>query len=59
MYNKEKLLLKQSEVLELLSISKTTLFRWRKEGIFPEPIQLGSNTVRYKTQEVLKFAELA
>ena len=55
----EKLLLKQSEVLELLSISKTTLFRWRKEGQFPEPIQLGSNTVRYKTQEVLKFAGLS
>tara|TARA_B100001059_G_C17809965_1_gene571657 strand:+ start:212 stop:391 length:180 start_codon:yes stop_codon:yes gene_type:complete len=56
---KEKLLLKQCEVLELLSISKTTLFRWRKEGQFPEPIQLGSNTVRYKTNEVLKFAGLA
>jgi prophage regulatory protein len=55
----EKLLLKQSEVLDLLSISKTTLFRWRNEGKFPEPIQLGSNTVRYKTSEVLKFAQLA
>lgn len=38
-------LLRPSDILDLLSISKSTLWRWVQDGIFPEPIRLTSKTV--------------
>ena len=40
------------EIEKLLKISRTTIYRWLKEGKFPAPIHLGANMVRWKTSDI-------
>lgn len=40
------------EVCELLRVSRTTLWRWRRDGVGPEPVQVGPRTLRYRRAEV-------
>ena len=39
--------LKITQTCSLIGISRTTLWRWTKAGIFPAAIQLGPNRVGY------------
>lgn len=39
-------ILRTAELAELLGVSRTTLWRWQREGNFPPPIQLGHGTER-------------
>ena len=43
---------REKDVLALVRISKATLWRWRKAGEFPHPIQLGPNTVGWRRGDV-------
>lgn len=43
--------LKMEEVCELLSVSKSSIYRWIKEEGFPEPIRLGKNP-RWNRSEI-------
>ena len=38
--------LRMKEVIEMLSISRSTLYRWIKKGIFPRPILIGGSGTR-------------
>lgn len=40
-----------NELVNILGVSKTTLWRWRKEGDFPEPIILGKNIIVWKESQ--------
>jgi predicted DNA-binding transcriptional regulator AlpA len=55
--NPEYPLLTSKQVQNILSISKTTLHRWRNDGIFPHPVNLGGNCVRYRRKDIEKFIE--
>jgi predicted DNA-binding transcriptional regulator AlpA len=35
-------LLTQNDILEIFQISRTALWRWRRENRFPKPKQIGS-----------------
>lgn len=48
-------LLREKEVCKLISISRTTLWRWHNWGDFPRPIHLGANTVRWRSADVIKW----
>lgn len=48
----EKTILRVPDVCKLLSISKPTLFRWRRIGIFIPEIKFGPNSVGWYRQDV-------
>lgn len=52
-------LMKQSDVLRLLSVSRTRLYELRRHGNFPEPVYLmgDRNLMRFKKAEVLAWKE--
>lgn len=37
--------LRMKDVTGLLGVSSVTIWRWRKEGNFPEPHRIGANSV--------------
>ena len=37
--------LRTKDIAEMLGVSAVTIWRWRRSGDFPEPHQLGVNTV--------------
>ena len=49
--------LRLSEVLEMTGMGKTFIYDRMKDGIFPKQIQLGSRTVVWDKQEVIKWME--
>lgn len=52
MQNKSLKLLKRSEVIDLLGVSKSTLVRWVQAGRFPRPIYLTADTPRWAQDDV-------
>lgn len=45
-------ILRVKEVSELLSLSKSTIWRLRREGDFPEPLKLGPKSVGWYESDV-------
>ena len=48
-------LLTIEEVCELLRVDRTTLWRRRKRGQFPQPVKINGYTARYRRATVLKW----
>ena len=46
-----------NDLCELLSISRATLHRFRRQGEFPEPVQLGPNMVGWLASDVDAWVE--
>ena len=42
-------LLRLSQVCELYSLSKSSIYRKRQTGEFPQPISLGGNSIAWRT----------
>jgi prophage regulatory protein len=53
----QKELLKRSEVLALLGISKSTLERYQRAGTFPPPLMLGPKSPRWRWAEIKAFID--
>ena len=49
--------LRISEVLQMTGMGKTFIYDRMKEGTFPKQIQLGSRSVVWNEQEVIKWME--
>ena len=49
--------LRQKEVAKLLGISTTTLWRWRKAGIIPQPIYLSGQVVGWRMSVIDAWLE--
>lgn len=43
------------QVAKRYSVSKDTIWRWRRNGDFPLPIQLGGKTVRWRLSDLEKW----
>ena len=50
-----KIFYRASELSEALGISLSTMWRWRKSGAFPEPIQLGPRIIAWKVEDINKW----
>ena len=48
----ELCLLRETRVLERVDISRRTLWRWVKAGLFPEPVAVGPNSVRWRSDQL-------
>lgn len=44
--------MRRAEVLELLGVSRQTLYNWMNKGEFPAPVQIGPNAVRWRNGDV-------
>lgn len=49
--------LRQKEVAELLGISTTTLWRWRRAGIMPQPMALSGQVIGWRTSVIEAWLE--
>ena len=47
-----KLFMRSSALSKTLGISESTLWRWRKAGLIPEPINLGPRIVGWRIDDI-------
>ncbi|WP_241524131.1 helix-turn-helix transcriptional regulator [Oceaniglobus indicus] len=40
------------QVAVRFSVSKDTIWRWRREGDFPKPVKLGGRTTRWRLSDI-------
>ena len=45
------------EVLNLVGVTRSTLYRWMDEGTFPKQIHLGPRTIVWNEREVVQWME--
>ncbi len=45
------------EVLEMTGVTRSTLWRWQRKGVFPKLRQIGPGTVRFVRAEILDWVE--
>ena len=48
-------LLRLPQVLAIVGLSKSTLYRKVKAGLFPAPVKLSANLVVWKQQDVMEW----
>ena len=44
--------MRRREVMELLGLSHTTIYKMVEEGRFPRPLRIGPNTTRWRSDQV-------
>ncbi|KQV27832.1 hypothetical protein ASC97_05550 [Rhizobium sp. Root1203] len=44
--------LKLKEVVDIVKVQSSTIYRWIDAGTFPRPRQLGANCVRWRASEI-------
>jgi predicted DNA-binding transcriptional regulator AlpA len=49
--------LREKAVLGLLPVSRATMWRWVKQGKFPQPLRVGEGVTVWRRTDVLAFAE--
>ena len=48
-------LLNQRAVCETVSASRATIYRWIKKGVFPKPIKIGEQTIRWRESDIANW----
>ena len=49
--------LTQGEVSELVKLDRTTIYRRRQNGAFPEPVRIGNRKLAYRESEIRTWME--
>ena len=50
-------IIRLKELIKILSVSKATIWRWRKSGSFPEPICLGNRVIGWRRETIENWIE--
>lgn len=50
-------LLRRKEVLRLIGVDASTLWRWRKAGAFPAPVKVTRQTLRWRETDIANWLE--
>ncbi len=50
-------ILRTKQVLALLGIGRTTLWRWTRQGTFPKPIRMGPRAVGWRASELQNWLD--
>jgi len=48
-------ILRKKEIIQKLGITRSTLYRWIADNIFPKPVQLGPRSVGWIEAEIDKW----
>jgi prophage regulatory protein len=51
----DKEFLSFKDIMDKLSIARSTIDRWEKEGNFPRRIKISANKVRWKSTEISEW----
>jgi prophage regulatory protein len=49
--------LRQPEVLKLVPVAASTLWKWAKAGSFPQPVKLSENCTAWRARDVLAWLD--
>ncbi len=55
--NENKNLMTKAETCEYLNLSDSTIYRLRRDNVFPKPLQLGSRNLRWKRKDIDNWLE--
>lgn len=55
--NENEKLMTKAETCEYLNLSDSTIYRLRKDNVFPEPLQIGPRTIRWKKTDIDNWLE--
>ena len=47
--------LRAKELSELLSVNPSTLWRWRRQNILPQPVEIGPNVVAWSHESIQQW----
>ena len=50
-------LIRLAEVIELTGLSRSTIYKLKALGLFPQPVKLGPHAVRWYLDEVLEYID--
>lgn len=50
-------LLRRKEVLRLIGVDASTLWRWRKASAFPAPVKMTRQTLRWRESDIANWLE--
>lgn len=50
-------LLSIEDVIEMLDVSRSTIYRWLNQGTFPQQRNIGPNTVRWRLSDIQQWQE--
>ncbi len=53
----QSVFMRSAEVLRVLGVAKSTLWRWCQSGHFPRPVRLGEQAVAWQRAEVEAWIE--
>lgn len=48
-------LLRYEDMKRIFGISRSSLYRWEKEGDFPKRVQMGANSIAWKQEDVMEW----
>ncbi|WP_028835543.1 MULTISPECIES: helix-turn-helix transcriptional regulator [unclassified Pseudoalteromonas] len=54
---KDKEVLRIADIMEMLSISKSTVFRWNRDKILPKPLYIGNRVLGWRKSTILEWLE--
>jgi len=52
---KEQMLLTTNELVQVLRTTREALWRWRKSGLFPEPLRMHRRLIRWRSADIAKW----
>lgn len=50
-------LLREVEVCEIVGLSRQHIFRLRRDGKFPQPVDVGPRSIRYRTADIKAWVD--
>jgi prophage regulatory protein len=50
-------IIRLKELSEMLCVSKSTIYRWRKQKLIPKPIELGPNIIGWDMRVIEEWLE--
>ncbi|WP_395668225.1 helix-turn-helix transcriptional regulator [Rhodoferax sp.] len=56
-FQADRLLLTTAEVMDLLRVSRSTLYRGVRKGIYPQPLLMGHRAIRWRSHAIQDLVE--
>lgn len=51
------MLIRLADVCQLLGVSRSTVYKWMNEGVFPAPVRVSERAVRWRSEDIEAWRE--